>query len=124
MGEQEIVRRHAVRASSGASGNNAVQPCEGGLHAAGLRDLVEERMGITKRDQVQCRAALEFAAKNAGVHPERRPGNLDVNRGRCLAVAETKPAIPTTPSLPMVPTSALAPSAVVITSEASPSMGK
>ncbi len=88
MGEQKIVRRHAVARHQEPAATTLfnlvkVDACRR------LRDLVEERMGITKRDQVQCRAALEFAAKNAGVHPERRPGNLDVNRGRCLAVAKT-----------------------------------
>jgi len=62
-------------------------------------DLVEERMGITKRDQVQCQVRSS-SRENAGVilsavpEPGRKPRT--VPRGR-----RDKPASPTNPSLPM-----------------------
>ena len=39
--------------------------------------------------EVQCRAPIEFAAEDAGVHLQRRPRHLDVDRRRRIAVAET-----------------------------------
>ena len=79
MGKQKIARWHAVARHQ--------QPAATALFdsvkvSAGcrLRDLVEESMGIAEHDQLQCGAAVELAAENAGVDSESCPRNLYVNR--------------------------------------------
>ena len=79
VGEQKVAGWHPVAGHQQPAATALFHLVQVGAGCR-LRDLVEEGMGIAEHDQVQCRAPVEFAAEEAGVHGESRPGNLHINR--------------------------------------------
>src|SRR6185312_12781892 len=80
LGQQELVGLHPVMGHQHPAAAALLQGVEV-VAGGGLRDLIEQRMGVSQHDGAHRGAARQLGAEPCGRHAQARAGHLDIDAG-------------------------------------------